>query len=247
MIKKLVKYGNSTALVLDKAILELLGMTEGSSVKISTDGKSLIVAPAQGSHGSSIEVAVQEIKSAPVSKSADLTLDLDKTLMKVSREVHDETHNLNDPIVKKAMKKMTVLMMERSPVMQRLYSNESFVHELSTKQKSDIAGIRALMYTYEPELKEIDEQLMEVSVIIEPKKEAIKCIQEANRAFEFFNTKGSEYFSSFAQTQNDPEYRHELALITEEYAKTQDKKAYMDAYREIFKRYFPMMDELKSE
>jgi hypothetical protein len=131
--------------------------------------------------------------------------------------------------------------------MQRLYSNESFLHELSTKPKSDTTSVSALMYTYEPELKEIDDQLMEVSVIIEPKKEAIKYIQEANKAFEFFNTKGSEYFSAFAQAQNDPDYRNELALITEEYEKTQDKKAYIAAYREINKRYFPMLDELISE
>jgi len=45
MLKKLVKYGNSTALVLDKAILELLNMGEGSIVKIKTDGVSLIITP----------------------------------------------------------------------------------------------------------------------------------------------------------------------------------------------------------
>ena len=45
MLKKLVKYGNSNALVLDKALLELLNITEGSVVKIKTDGTSLIVTP----------------------------------------------------------------------------------------------------------------------------------------------------------------------------------------------------------
>lgn len=45
MLKKIVKYGNSNALVLDKALLELLNMTEGSVVKIKTDGISLIITP----------------------------------------------------------------------------------------------------------------------------------------------------------------------------------------------------------
>ena len=45
MLKKLAKYGNSTALVIDKAILELLGIDESSMVRLSTDGKSLIVTP----------------------------------------------------------------------------------------------------------------------------------------------------------------------------------------------------------
>lgn len=47
MLKKLAKYGNSTTLVIDKAILELLNMDESSIVKLQTDGKSLIVTPAQ--------------------------------------------------------------------------------------------------------------------------------------------------------------------------------------------------------
>ena len=45
MIKKLVRYGNSNALVIDRAILELLGIGEGSLVKLSTDGKSLTITP----------------------------------------------------------------------------------------------------------------------------------------------------------------------------------------------------------
>lgn len=45
MLKKLIKYGNSTALVLDRAILELLNMKEGGVVKLKTDGTSLIITP----------------------------------------------------------------------------------------------------------------------------------------------------------------------------------------------------------
>jgi len=45
MLKKLVKYGNSTALVLDRAILELLNIKESATVKLKTDGTSLIITP----------------------------------------------------------------------------------------------------------------------------------------------------------------------------------------------------------
>lgn len=65
MLKKLVKYGNSTALVLDKAILELLDMTEGSVVKISTDGKSLILTPQKN-------VPSKQIKETYTSEEANL-------------------------------------------------------------------------------------------------------------------------------------------------------------------------------
>jgi antitoxin component of MazEF toxin-antitoxin module len=45
MIKKLSKHGNSLALVIDRSILELLGIDERTSLELSTDGESLVVAP----------------------------------------------------------------------------------------------------------------------------------------------------------------------------------------------------------
>lgn len=45
MKKKLSKYGNSRALVIDKPILELLDIDENTELEISTDGKSLLITP----------------------------------------------------------------------------------------------------------------------------------------------------------------------------------------------------------
>ena len=46
MIKNLRKVGNSNALLLDKAILELLGLDENGEVQLTIDNGSLIVTPA---------------------------------------------------------------------------------------------------------------------------------------------------------------------------------------------------------
>ncbi len=70
MLKKLVKYGNSNALILDRAIMELLNMQEGSVVKFKTDGKSLIITP------------VEE------EKASSITLNANETLMNISAEKH---------------------------------------------------------------------------------------------------------------------------------------------------------------
>lgn len=43
MLKKLVKYGNSNALVLDKAIMELLEISEGDTVKLAINNNTLTV------------------------------------------------------------------------------------------------------------------------------------------------------------------------------------------------------------
>jgi antitoxin component of MazEF toxin-antitoxin module len=47
MIKKLSKHGNSLALVIDRPILELLKIDEGTSLEMSTDGQSLLISPVQ--------------------------------------------------------------------------------------------------------------------------------------------------------------------------------------------------------
>jgi len=45
--KKLSKHGNSLALVIDRSILELLGIDERTALNVSTDGRALVVVPAQ--------------------------------------------------------------------------------------------------------------------------------------------------------------------------------------------------------
>lgn len=45
MIKHLTPHGNSSALVIDKAILELLGISQKTALEVTTDGKNLIISP----------------------------------------------------------------------------------------------------------------------------------------------------------------------------------------------------------
>ena len=47
MIKKLVRHGNSRALVIDKPILELLHITDETEIEIVTDGTSLTMRPVE--------------------------------------------------------------------------------------------------------------------------------------------------------------------------------------------------------
>lgn len=68
MLKKLVKYGNSNALILDRAIMELLNIQEGAVVKLQTDGKALIITPAE------------------VEKPANITLNGLETLINIGAE-----------------------------------------------------------------------------------------------------------------------------------------------------------------
>lgn len=49
MLKKLTKHGNSLALVIDRPILDLLNIDTETPLDLSTDGRRLIVAPAEQS------------------------------------------------------------------------------------------------------------------------------------------------------------------------------------------------------
>lgn len=52
MIKTLTKHGNSLALVIDRAILDLLRIDVETRLDISTDGRALIITPVSGSQPS---------------------------------------------------------------------------------------------------------------------------------------------------------------------------------------------------
>ena len=57
MIKKLVKHGNSYALIIDKPILELLNITPDTELEVTTDGIQLFVRPvAKGNKEDTSEV-----------------------------------------------------------------------------------------------------------------------------------------------------------------------------------------------
>ena len=80
MLKRLVKYGNSNALVLDKPLLKLLNINEGATIKITTDGKSLIISP--------VEISKQEISATIVPQ---------ETLSKAIQNNFANLSSLNNP------------------------------------------------------------------------------------------------------------------------------------------------------
>ncbi len=45
MIKRLTRHGNSLALVIDRPILDMLGIDANTLLEISTDGECLIISP----------------------------------------------------------------------------------------------------------------------------------------------------------------------------------------------------------
>ncbi len=62
MIKKLTTHGNSMALVIEKAILDLLHITPKTSLEISTDGKNIVISPIHGAgHKKTFKSALEKV------------------------------------------------------------------------------------------------------------------------------------------------------------------------------------------
>ena len=45
MTKRLIQHGNSTALIIDKPILDILNLTSETTFQLSTDGRNIILSP----------------------------------------------------------------------------------------------------------------------------------------------------------------------------------------------------------
>ncbi len=55
MTKKLIQHGNSSALIIDKALLKVLNITRDTNLKISINGNSIVITPIDS------EVASQQV------------------------------------------------------------------------------------------------------------------------------------------------------------------------------------------
>ena len=61
MTRTLTKHGNSYALVIDKPILDQLGIRPDTPLTISTDGKTLVVAPSDDAEHSSVSEEFERV------------------------------------------------------------------------------------------------------------------------------------------------------------------------------------------
>ncbi|MBA2307291.1 hypothetical protein H0W26_04125 [Candidatus Dependentiae bacterium] len=161
MLKKIVKYGNSNALVVDRAILELLNMGEGSVVKLSTDGKSLIVTPEQTLKEERVSLSGVEKVQEYVQdfKNAAEAIKQPEQFTSTEQYVHFQE------AAKEIMAKYTHAFTG--------YDHQAFLEEIDrvaeekyqgTKTSPEfIAAVKAIQVTYSPELALMHQELAETA------------------------------------------------------------------------------------
>jgi len=226
MLKKLVKYGNSNALIFDKAILELLNIKEGSLVKIRTDGISLIITP----H----EPAPTEQLSPTVTNEECIT----NAALKVMAQ--------NNPGFDFAgfKKKQEAVFKKYESVFTALDSNQEFLNSLREQpiDASSLESINERRYRYAPELRLMDEELTALSK--EYNAQAGIPLDSQNykdllNKFVSIHKKNLPIMQQVAQLATNEDYQNECALLSQKYNVTEDAQAYLKAYSELNEKYVP--------
>lgn len=245
MLKKLVRYGNSNALVLDKAILELLNIAEGSVVKIKTDGRSIIITPQE-------EFDTQEITETVTS--------------------HDAMHQIGirgsiphyqdfDPVTQKALEKeISDIMNHHSKMIQELVSKQEFQQELHALQVAcgtDSIKLsqlsKSLMEKHNPELAQISTKLAEFDkkCRILAGKQPVKNLEQAQKNM---HEEFSEIFAKHKATQlassammQSPEYQHRAQLLTEKYQNDLGSTEFVSEMKQLMYEFCPEMEYLHKE
>lgn len=241
MLKKLVKYGNSNALVLDKAILELLNIEEGSVLKISTDGRSITLTP----HETSNQQQIIE----PVTSQYAMLMPLFKERIKNFKNF--------DPA---GEQEILSLYSEQASLLQKIHKNINNVNELQkilNHQYNDAAEYKAAYNNFikkkSPRLAHLNQLIQEIETqhgyddhfkdLGEPQRINIQAAM--NKDFEEFFAKNLPVTELYAFL-NLPEYQHEAQLITEKY-KDNYSEAFSKELNNLRYKYEPRLEDIDKQ
>jgi antitoxin component of MazEF toxin-antitoxin module len=244
MLKKLVRYGNSNALVLDKAILELLNIAEGSVVKISTDGKSIILTPFQP--------AVQTVIETLTSTDAMHLVGI-RGSIPYYKDFDPETQKILE-------KELSDIMKHHSEMIMKLNLNPEFQAEslaLQTACGTDsikFAEMRkSLLEKYNPELAEHPKKIAEFDkkCRLLAGKEPIQDIEQQQKDMgkEFQDVFAKHKYTQMACStmMQSPEYVHRAQLLTERFQDNQGSVEFIEAMKKLMYEFCPEMEQIHKD
>lgn len=241
MLKKLVKYGNSNALVLDKALLELLNITEGSVVKIKTDGTSLIITPQNNENyqgalmptiipQEALNAAVQD-KLAETYNPADVQAYINES-KKVLAHYFNELQKLDSPEFK-----------QRLELLAKKFNGNSMDADY-------VQAVKALRYECAPALVNFDQEMQDLEKKYIPTSKVHGSQHTFTANFEIFkkiHTKYAHVLQKVAQLQENPDYINESVLLAEKYQAAKNSTEYLEAFRKLICKYIPEYEQYQNE
>jgi len=166
MLKKLTKYGNSHALILDKAILDLLNMQEGDLLKIKTDGTSLIITPVSEPSNGQLVSRTGEEKLRDIMQQEST-----KKMEKTNGEALQHYMASQEGFLA-GSQEFAKLFQKYSAAIQQLPANQGLAQELNelaakyphdTNSQAYLEEYQEIRYKHIPELRSMDAEMKEIS------------------------------------------------------------------------------------
>lgn len=244
MLKKLVRYGNSNALVLDKAILELLNIAEGSVVKISTDGRSIILTPHQPTE-------------LPINETLTSTEALLMAGVKESMKAYPQLSNEQKIMLET---KLQVLTKKHYELMMLLGDNEPFQKEVAElkmlcgdDKQLFLDQYKAARNNHAPEIKTIEDTMLQIheQCKILSGGKSTENMQDMQKQMEkemtAIFTKHKETQAEANNFMNSPEYQHRAQLITEKYQNNVNSVEFMTEMKQLIYEFCPAMKQLHQD
>lgn len=250
MLKKLVKYGNSNALVLDKPILELLNIHEGSVVKITTDGTSIIITPhvieqevvhEPFTHEqANFEIALQEFFKSYKGLSDERRTTLEKEfrdLMNAHKELSQKIYST--PKFMSALKKLDVLKNKRGKEYPVEYT-QAYSQLRKEYATPELLELEHLMNTFQSrhKLSNADSDVAQLPTDL---------IDAMGQEMGAVYAQHQEIFNRYNHMLNDPEYMHQAQLLAEEYATHKNADAYSAGMTNLIRAHCPGFIEAQEE
>lgn len=242
MLKKLVKYGNSNALILDKPILELLNIAEGSIVKIKTDGKSIIISPnVRENNESYISPTITFEDSLHEATAQEMAENIYKDLEpeRKAEKIHSfkEIHKRYITVQKKLNENAGYL--QELKALYANYPNDSRNPQLIEKYEQ-------LRNKYAPEITALEKGLSSQAPLA-LHSDVPYDDREMKAQFSDFFKKHSSVMEKLTKLFENVDYQHELILLSERYADNKSSQEYLTALTELKYKYIPEFRKIDEE
>lgn len=235
MLKKIVKYGNSCALVLDKALLELLNMEEGSVVKIKTDGVSLIITPQNTLIQETISstLTVENTLNDALRKAFEQSFGGDAEKAHTYQAALKEISDRYATIMKNKMD--TTELREAVASVRKHFANDEANPEYAKQ-------IKQVHQQYAPELERMHQEIDALVKKYVPADSATANMDLLRAEFTKVHGKYSHLLQAVTKLNEDPEHIHEMMLLAEKYQINKDEtnpKEYFEAHAQLISKKIP--------
>jgi len=240
MLKKLVKYGNSNAIILDKAILELLEIEEGSIIKIKTDGKSIIITPQE-------KAVSAQVHETFTHGQANIQASVKEGFKGYKGINADQQEQLGN--------EFQALLEEHQSLGMQLSQNSEFHKAIAqlgkkvdTSSPEYFAAIAGLKNKFAPELVAVEEVLKSFGTkyklygAVSPKQQSA-----LEQEFAAAHKRNHAIYKAHGELLNNPEYQHEAQLIAEKYGADKNSADYLGAMDALNDRYHPEFRKAQEE